>query len=227
MTLATGLYAEAEDRAAAVEMAKNLIAEGRCQRTGAVADAVPPSDPGTTSSPVQAVDLTAHNIALRFRDAGAKFSGNLGEAWSEYKAEYMQVARDYNQSNDQRLHDMHNILAGDAKRFLLDRVQGYATTFQQAANMINDEYNSIVPQNRVKNYLSVFHMSSLVAEGKSETAALAHTYKMITKLAPQVPRSHQGDAHKVGFLRNAVVGASWATERLSRIATHSLTFQQL
>jgi len=47
------------------------------------------------------------------------------------------------------------------------------------------------------------------------------------KLAPMVPRSHQGDAHRVDFLRHAVVGYTWANEPLRRVQTHNLPFQQL
>ena len=39
--------------------------------------------------------------------------------------------------------------------------------------------------------------------------------------------SHRGNANKIASLRNAVVGYEWATEPLSRIATHVLSFQQL
>lgn len=42
-----------------------------------------------------------------------------------------------------------------------------------------------------------------------------------------MPLSHRGDTHIVEFLRRAVVGDPWVTEPLSRISTHSLTFQQL
>lgn len=226
MTLATSLYVDPEDRVAANQLASDLVAAGR--RVGASAVASQPSSParrGDASS--TAGDRTAHNIAMRFRDASSKFSGNLGEAWMEYVAEYQQVARDYDLSQEQRFQYMHNILSGDAKRFYLDKVQSYATSFSQAVDMVSTEYNSIVRQNRVKNYLVGYRMSTLLSDGVTEAAALEQTYKTITKLAPQVPRSHQGDAHKVEFLRNAVVGSPWATEPLSRIATHGLTFQQL
>eukprot|EP00170_Pyropia_yezoensis_P002974 contig_12489_g2981 len=73
--------------------------------------------------------------------------------------------------------------------------------------MVSAEYNSTVRQNRVKNYLAGYRMSLLLNDGVTEAAALEQTFKTITKLAPQVPRSHQGDAHKVEFMRNAVVGS--------------------
>eukprot|EP00170_Pyropia_yezoensis_P004054 contig_16673_g4065 len=74
---------------------------------------------------------------------------------------------------------------------------------------------------------SDLRLSAFVKDGTGITAALEKTYETISKLAPQVPRSHQGESSKVEFLRNAVVGNNWATEPLSRIATHRLTFQQL
>lgn len=93
--------------------------------------------------------------------------------------------------------------------------------------MVESEYNSIVRQFRVKNYLSTLRIHSFSTDGFDDSAALEKVYKMITKLAPQVPKSYRGDTHKVEFLRSAVVGSAWTTEPLSNIATHSLTFQQL
>ena len=60
-----------------------------------------------------------------------------------------------------------------------------------------------------------------------ESAALARLYRVITKLSGQAPSSHRGDAHKLEFLLNAVVGAVWSHEILSRVATHNFSFQQL
>ena len=93
--------------------------------------------------------------------------------------------------------------------------------------MLEEEYNSPVRQTRVKNYLNSLRVTSFVAEGKETSDALALTYKSIIKFSRQAPRSHQGDAHNVEFLRNAVVGMPWSSEPLSRVATHQLTFQKL
>lgn len=70
-------------------------------------------------------------------------------------------------------------------------------------------------------------MRSLLREGVSEVAFLEQTYKTITKLAPEVLRSHRCNAHKVELLWRDVLCSSWATEPLSRIATHGLSFLQL
>lgn len=93
--------------------------------------------------------------------------------------------------------------------------------------MINREYNSPVRQTRVKNYLNTLRVSDFVKGGFEISSALAKVNKLITKLSRHVPASHRGDSHKIEFLRNATVGFSWSREPLSRVATHSLTFQML
>jgi len=97
----------------------------------------------------------------------------------------------------------------------------------EAVDLVESEYNSALRQNRVNNHLNSLRLSLFVAECLNLTAALEKAYKLITKLAPQVPCSHRGDAHKMEFLRNATIGNSLATEPLSRIATHQLSFQVL
>lgn len=67
-------------------------------------------------------------------------------------------------------------------------------------------------------------MSQFASEGLDASACLEKLYKLIRRLARQVPIAFRGDPHKVEFLRRAVVGSPWATESLSRIATHNLSF---
>ena len=75
--------------------------------------------------------------------------------------------------------------------------------------------------------LNTLLQSDKIGDNEDEGDALTKVYKVITRLSPQVPDSHRGDAHKIKFLRSAVIGSEWATEPLSRIVTHGLTFQQL
>eukprot|EP00170_Pyropia_yezoensis_P002754 contig_11560_g2759 len=170
---------------------------------------------------------------MHFRDPAAKFSSNLGESWSEYVAEIKQVARDYELAASQKLQDLQNplelghLLRGDAKRFFFDRVHGTAATLAQAVDVVSTKYNSIVRQGREKNYLSSLRLSSFVNDETNVTAAPEKTQNTISKLAPQVHRTHHGESYEVEFLRNAVVGNNWATEPLSCVATHLRTFQQL
>ena len=74
---------------------------------------------------------------MRLKDREKRFSGALGGSWMEFVDEYMQVCRDYSLSPTQKLQYMHNLLSGDAKRFYLDRVDGYATSYQQQSILLN------------------------------------------------------------------------------------------
>ena len=160
------------------------------------------------------------------REKDQNFSGALDNSWMEIVDEYIQVCRDCALSQTQKLLYMHNLLSGDATRFFLDLVDGYATSYQQAICRIENEYNSSVRQARVQNYLNNLRISNFTAEGLDKSAALCKIYKVVTKLSMQRPISNRGDDHRVAFLRNAVVGSSWSHEPLSRVATHSLTFQR-
>ena len=224
-TLAVNVYEEAEDRSAAFEMAKDIISRGR--KRAQVPPEEPPQRGQSSSHSSPSIDKVAHNVAMRFKDFAMKFHGNVGECWQEYVDEYRQVARDYGLNQKQKLDYLHNLLSGDAKRFYLDVVDGYASGFQQAVDMVEGEYNSIVRQTRVKNYLNTLRLSQYESEGIETPASLERVYKTITKLARQVPRAFRGEEHKVDFLRKAVVGNSWANEPLSRIAPHNVGFQQL
>ncbi|OSX74486.1 hypothetical protein BU14_0287s0005 [Porphyra umbilicalis] len=144
MTLATSLNKDAEDRVVATQMASALVAESHRQGGGSSATTSPsPAARGDTAS--SGGDRTAHNIAMRFRDPSVKFSGNLGESWMEYVAEYQQVARDYDLSPSQCFQYLRNLLRGDATRFYLDKVQPYATSFTQAVDQVSVELCSGIP----------------------------------------------------------------------------------
>ena len=164
---------------------------------------------------------------MRFKDENSKFSGSIGYFFQDYVSDYLQAARDYDLSSTQKLQLMHNIFTGDAKLYYYDRLECYASGFNQAVDMIKDEYNSPVRQDRCKNSLSAMRVARFVKDRVEVSEALGKVYKAITNLRPQVPQSHRGEAHRVEFLRTAIIAYDWAFEPLSRIATHRLIFQQL
>lgn len=189
LTLSTALYLEAEERTVATELASEMEASGRRPLICGTHQKSASSAATTTTFQSADVDRSAHDLAMRFCDPVSKFSGNLRESWSEFVAEYHQVARDYELTASQKLQYLQNLLRGDAKRLFLDQLHGTAATFARAVDMVSAEYNSIVRQDLVKNCLTSLRLSSLVKDGTDVTAALEKTSKTIDKLAPQVPRS--------------------------------------
>lgn len=169
----------------------------------------------------------AHRVSLRFKDNQAKFSGDARECLDDFVADYNLAGRDFGLSPEQKLRYLHNLLRGDAKRFYLSELEPFATSYVDAVARIRAEYHSAVHQSQAQNTLSSLRMASFVANGMTEQDALAETYRTIARTAKLLPPSHQGEAHRVNYLRGAVVGYPWATEPLSRIPTARLGFQQL
>ena len=118
----------------------------------------------------------SHNVGRQFRDPSAKLSGGIGKSWMECVGAYQKVARDCSLTATQKLQFLHKILMDAAKRYYLNHVQAFATTFEQAFEMLGKKLNSGVQQNEVKKYLSTYDMNALVEGGKTEAGALAHTY---------------------------------------------------
>lgn len=119
------------------------------------------------------------------------------------------------------------MLLKDALRVHLDAVQPYATTFQQAVGMIDRKYNSSVRQNCVKNYLKSLRVKDFEENGMNVSFRLSKLYKLISKLSRQVFPSRHKDAHRIEFLRKAVLSYQWSHEPLSRVVTHNFSFRQL
>lgn len=92
----------------------------------------------------------------------------------------------------QKLQYLHNLLQGDAKRYYFDKIDRYATSFLQAIQMLEREYNSPARQNRVENYLNSLRVTTFVAQRIEISEALAKVYTSMIKLSRQAPRSHQG-----------------------------------
>lgn len=137
------------------------------------------------------------------------------------------MARNYRLSDEQKLHYFHNTLSKDAFLFLTLVVASIVSTFQRAVNFISAEYNSPVRQARIKNYLASLRIADFVGKRKEVFEALTLNYRIILKFLIQFLPSHQGDAHRIEFLRSSVVSCYWAREPLSQAVPHQLLFQQL
>lgn len=178
MTLASNVYDDTEDKEAAILIVKDIMANGRkpkgttTNQQGNISISNVPLSSQESPAPLS-MERVPHNVAMRLRDKDKKFSGELGESWMEFVDEYLQVCRDYSLSPSRKLQYLHNLLSGDAKRFYLDKVDGIATTFQHAVQLINDEYNSHVRQTRIKDYLNTLRVSTFVEKGLTASDSLS------------------------------------------------------
>jgi sugar-specific transcriptional regulator TrmB len=132
-------------------------------------------------------DKAAHHIAMRFKDDSKKFSGALGECWSEFLSEYLYAAEDYKLNPSQKLQYLHHLLKENAKRFFTRNIQGTINTFSEASAMMEQEYNSISRRNRISNHLKSLRISQFITSDCNTSDALEKLHGEISKLAPQGP----------------------------------------
>lgn len=129
----------------------------------------------TTTTIASSVDGPAYNISMRYRDPSSSCSGGHTHIRPDYVADYLLMARDNHWTVEQRYQYLHYALAGNAKRFYLNTVQGHATTFSEAVAKIEAEDNSISKQMQSKIMLSKHRLSSFVAASKDVKTALIDT----------------------------------------------------
>ena len=126
---------------------------------------------------------------MRLRENEKTFFGDLGESWMGYVDDFLQLSRDYSLTPSQKLKYLHNLLQGDEKRHYLNKIDGYPTSFQQAIEMLEREYNSPVRQNRVENCLNSLRVTNFVAEGIQMSEALAkniQVYHCVVKAGTEI-----------------------------------------
>lgn len=192
MTLATNIYDKEDDGNAAVDIFRDIItAGGRSpSQVAEAASSIPIGPPSTTQMKTFPSEKFAHNVDMRFQERDKKLAGELGQYCQEYVDDYRQVARDYKMNQEQKLRYLHKLMQVYAKRYYLDVVDGYATTFQQAVDLVERECTFHARQNKVKNLLKSLRLSKFVTEGIDRTEALARVYKSITRIFRQAPISH-------------------------------------
>lgn len=111
----------------------------------------------------------AHNVALRFKNQ-EKFTGKLGEDLTENISNCIDAAQDYKLDQTNKLAFFHNIFDGKAKRFYREKAKGRCGTFEQASQILQDEYNSVTKQNRIRHYLQSLRIRTLMHTERITTA---------------------------------------------------------
>lgn len=171
----------------------------------------------------------AHSIAQRFK-RDERFTGKLGEDINEFLSNYNEAALDYNLSQSQKFRYVHNLFDGEAKRFFRDQVFPQCDNYPSAAAQMIAEYNNITRQNRVRQYLQGISLTSIMEKESCDTSdGLEKLRNIITRFAPQGPRSYRSEEAKVEYLYNAVAGLSWSKPALTQCYTNDppWKFQQL
>lgn len=102
MTLANELYTESEDTTSAVDIARGLMAQGRTSTSTSNTQSQNRQTTEASDNQHGSHKIT-HNMAMRFSRFDNKFTGDIGQSWNEFVVEYLQVARDYELSNAQKL----------------------------------------------------------------------------------------------------------------------------
>jgi hypothetical protein len=169
----------------------------------------------------------AQSMFIRFKDEDKKFTGVIDQSLSEFIDEYIQACNSVGVPRNQRLHHLHNVLGGEAKRFYNKQVQENYATFEEAVAVLEREYSSFPRQQRILTHLENLRVPPLLAKGKTKSEALHQIWQEITRLGPQCPPSHRSDEIKVAMLRAAVIGNSWARDPVSRAATTPMTLHAL
>jgi hypothetical protein len=107
--------------------------------------------PNVTSSENDSLNK-AQNITVRCRDDEKKFSGKLGENYSEYVGEFTRASAGLGLTIMPKLELMHHVLRDEARRFYSREIEGKVSSFAEATSIILREYNSKTRQLRVQKY---------------------------------------------------------------------------
>lgn len=107
--------------------------------------------------------------------------------------DYEQVSEDYGLSEEQQLCFLHNILRKDVHRNLAWNSLTNCCHYEEAFNLPDDKYNSVVRQTCVRNHFSSPPIDNYVRDTVYTTVALVKVYKRILKMFRKVPESHRGD----------------------------------
>lgn len=191
------LYTDEEDNEKALELAKQTLS-GEIYQNG-------PANSFTISA--QFIQKkTAENVAMRLKVTENKFSGNLGQFWQNFRDSCDQVAEDNALSDTQRLQFFLQLVAQRRSALLSGKFKHTATPYQEAAQHLKKEYNSVERQTRAKNYLGLLRLEEFKSAITDTAAALAIVYKRILSFSRQVPVLHRGDAHRIESLRAAITG---------------------
>ena len=191
----------------------------------------PASQTQVAAAPIQAphemsFDKLSYYISQRFRSDETRFSGALGECWIEYLSEYQYAARELRLTPTQKADLMHHLFRGNAKRFYIRNIEGKNLSYNEVIQIIEREFNSVSRQNRIVGYLRNLRINKFLGKNENLNDALEKVHEEISKLTPQGPEHNRSERHRIEYLRDSVIGHSWAREACSRATAGHLGYQE-
>lgn len=167
-----------------------------------------------------------HYVSVRFKSKEDKYGGSEEENLSEHVDEYLSVTRDYNLTQTQKLQYLHNLFKGEALRFYNKQVREKESTIGGAINAMQNHFNSLDKQQRVKADLTTLSLSAFSEKhGGSIRKGLAKMASYIAERTPLCPPDFRGESHQIEFMKQAVLEYPWAEPILYRI-NQNTEFQQ-
>lgn len=151
-----------------------------------------------------------HDISQRFKDRENKYGGTDEEDLSEFLSVYDTVSIDYELTDNQKLQFMHNLFKRQALRFFNTTARSSARTYEQAKELMVEQFNSENVRSRVLNQLQSIRFVTYVRSEGSRTKALSVMSNYIQNQSTKCPLTHQEEAHRVGFLKRAIIREPWA-----------------
>ena len=107
----------------------------------------------------------ARNIASRFKREG-RYTVKICEDINEGLNNYCEAASEYELSTEQMLKYFHNMFDGEAKRFFRSNVVNNANTLETACQLMQNEFNSITRQNRMRRILQNLRLTQVMSTKK-------------------------------------------------------------
>jgi hypothetical protein len=117
----------------------------------------------------------------------------------------MDAANDYNLSAKQKLDYMHHVLEGEAKRLYREKILSSCATFAEASSMMQEEFNSLTRQNRVRKHLQKLKLSTIVGNRRCTVTEALEELRVLCAAKNETSVEIMGRMFCCNFLRNSLL----------------------
>jgi hypothetical protein len=192
------------------------------ERSKTTAPTSTPISTPTASVPfLESISQTASKISSRFRD-DCKYDGGIKESILEYIADYQYACSDFELTPPKKLLFLHLVFKVQAKRFYYSQVEQVASSYEEAQEIMESEFNSKTRQNKMLGIVSSFKFSDFAAKAHGDPIlALVNFTSGISNPIHMIPQEHRSDSHTKRFLRQFCLGEAWASNVLAMVSAQT------